>query len=111
MTSDFIHTAPKIHTIVHFLVDICRSAHPHCSMNHVFLGVGECGRQKKHQGRRVKLKINVFRLNSMFERGKFRKTSPGPHNSSVCLCVRLPRHLSVLSPLSALSGGAGAGGE
>lgn len=66
---------------------------------------------EKHQRRRMKLKINVFRLNSMFERGKFRKTSPGPPNSSVCLCVCVPRHLSVLSPLSALCGGAGAGGE
>lgn len=26
--SDLVHTALKIHTIMHFLVDVCQSAHP-----------------------------------------------------------------------------------
>lgn len=47
--------------------------------------------EEKHQRKRVKLKINVFCLNSVFERGKFRETSPGPHSSKpflvyVCVC-------------------------
>ena len=46
----------------------------------------------KHQGKRVKLEINVLCLNSMFERGKFRKTSPEPpclQPFCVCVCERV----------------------
>lgn len=105
----FLHIVLNIHPCISWWTSV--SVHSHVGLWIMHRGKRGSGRVRETgRGKRVKPKINVFCLGSMFERGKFRKTSPGPLSSKpfyVCACVCAPRHLSVLSVLSALCGGAG----
>lgn len=105
--SDLVHTALKIHTIMHFLVDVCQSAHPRWSMNHVFLGAGECGRQKNTREGGWNWRSMCFASTACLSVGSLEKLLLGlPTQVCVCACAcqgicqsyRLSR-LSVVVPV------------